>query len=92
MQQTKTIFITGSSSGIGKATALLFARKDWNVIATMRAPEKEVELLQFPNVICVKLDVLDSISIREGIAEGMKKFGGIDIVVNNAGFALVWSF
>ncbi|CAM3993549.1 short chain dehydrogenase [Pedobacter westerhofensis] len=35
----KTIFITGTSSGIGKATVKLFARKGWDVIATMRKPE-----------------------------------------------------
>ena len=39
----KTIFITGSSSGLGRAAAKLFASKGWNVIATMRTPEKETE-------------------------------------------------
>ena len=39
-----TIFVVGSSSGIGKATAKLFAEKGWTVIATMRTPEKETEL------------------------------------------------
>ncbi|PZR05347.1 MAG: short-chain dehydrogenase/reductase, partial [Flavobacterium psychrophilum] len=40
----KTIFITGASSGLGKATARLFHDKGWYVIATMRNPEKETEL------------------------------------------------
>ena len=39
----KTFLITGSSSGIGRA-AKLFAARGWNVIATMRSPEKEMEL------------------------------------------------
>ena len=39
----KTILITGASSGIGKATAKLFQQKGWNIIATMRTPEKETE-------------------------------------------------
>ena len=37
----KTIFITGASSGLGKATAKLFSAKGWNVIATMRTPNRE---------------------------------------------------
>ena len=41
---TSTIFITGSSTGLGRATALLFAAKGWKVIATMRSPDKETEL------------------------------------------------
>jgi NAD(P)-dependent dehydrogenase (short-subunit alcohol dehydrogenase family) len=36
----KTVFITGTSSGIGLATALYFYEQGWNVIATMRNPEK----------------------------------------------------
>jgi NAD(P)-dependent dehydrogenase (short-subunit alcohol dehydrogenase family) len=40
----KTIFITGASSGLGKATTKLFSAKGWNVIATMRTPAKEKEL------------------------------------------------
>ncbi len=40
----KTILITGASSGIGKSTAKKFQSEGWNVIATMRTPEKETEL------------------------------------------------
>jgi NAD(P)-dependent dehydrogenase (short-subunit alcohol dehydrogenase family) len=40
----KTVFITGASSGIGRETAKLFCRNGWNVIATMRKPENEIEL------------------------------------------------
>ena len=41
---TKTIVITGASSGIGKATARLFLDKGWNVVATMRNPAAEQDL------------------------------------------------
>ena len=47
----KTILITGASSGIGKATAIYFQQQGWNVIATMRSPEKETELNELENVI-----------------------------------------
>lgn len=47
---SRTIFITGASSGLVKATAKLFQSKGWNVIATMRNPEKENELAQLERV------------------------------------------
>ncbi|MDE1192690.1 MAG: SDR family NAD(P)-dependent oxidoreductase [Arachidicoccus sp.] len=53
----KTIFITGASSGMGKATAKLFQAKGWNVIATMRNPAKETELTELENVTVLPLDV-----------------------------------
>ena len=52
-----TVLITGSSSGIGKATAIYFQEKGWNVIATMRSPEKETELTELDNVLVTRLDV-----------------------------------
>ena len=53
----KTIFITGASAGLGKATARLFQSKGWHVIATMRNPSKETALTQLPNVTVLPLDV-----------------------------------
>lgn len=88
----KTVLITGSSTGIGKSTALLFAKNGWNVIATMRTPENEKTLINYPNVFLAKLDVLNSESIENAIKEGIKKFGKIDVLVNNAGYGLVGAF
>ncbi|THB64027.1 MAG: SDR family oxidoreductase [Desulfovibrio sp.] len=82
----KTILITGASSGIGKATAKLFQAKGWNVIATMRTPEKETELTQLDNIFVTRLDVLDSGSITSAVAQGIDKFGKIDVLLNNAGY------
>ena len=83
---SKTILITGSSSGIGKATAKYFSEQDWNVVATMRTPEKEDELNKLDNVLVTKLDVQDKNSIKNAINEGIKKFDKIDVLVNNAGY------
>jgi NAD(P)-dependent dehydrogenase (short-subunit alcohol dehydrogenase family) len=47
-QDHKAIFITGSSSGLGRATAKLFASKGWKVIGSMRDPNKEKELALSP--------------------------------------------
>lgn len=88
----KTILITGTSSGIGKATAKKFASAGWNVIATMRSPEKEEELSAIENIFLTKLDVQDKESIAIAIASGIEKFGSIDAVVNNAGFGVLGAF
>ena len=68
----KTILITGASSGIGKETAKLFQSKGWNVIATMRNPEKETELNQLDNVLVAKLDVLELNSIQKAFQDGIQ--------------------
>ena len=87
-----TMIITGTSSGFGRETAKLFASKGWNVIASMRTPEKEAELLHIENVLVVKLDVQEPESIRSAINQGINKFGKIDAVVNNAGYGLMGIF
>lgn len=82
----KTILITGTSSGIGKVTAKFFQREGWNVIATMRSPDKETELTALPNVLVARLDVQDSASIAPAIGAGIERFGTIDVLLNNAGY------
>lgn len=88
----KTILITGASSGIGRETAKLFQQKGWNVIATVRSPEKESELNQLDNVLVTRLDVQDQSSITSAVEEGIARFGRVDALVNNAGYALVGVF
>lgn len=78
--------ITGASSGIGKATALYFQEKGWNVIATMRTPEKEEELTTLDHVLVEKLDVTDVGSISSAVKAGIETFGRINVLVNNAGY------
>lgn len=82
---TKTILITGASTGIGRATAEYFANKGWNVAATMRNPEKN-NLKEKSNLIKLKLDVIDKKSIKKAVSDTIKKFGKIDVLLNNAGY------
>ena len=84
----KTILITGSSSGIGRATAKHFHEQGWNVVATMRTPEKETELNQLDNVLVTRLDVQDEASIETAVKESIERFGKIDVLLNNAGYGL----
>jgi NAD(P)-dependent dehydrogenase (short-subunit alcohol dehydrogenase family) len=79
----KTILITGASSGIGKASAELFAARGWNVVATMRQTDTG---LARSNVLVQRLDVQDKASIGEAVAAGIARFGAIDVLLNNAGY------
>ncbi len=88
----KVVLITGASSGIGLHTAKLFQSKNWKVAATMRSPEKATELQKIVDIECFRLDVTDNDFIRNAIAGTIEKFGRIDAVVNNAGFAVVGPF
>ena len=81
-----TILITGASSGIGRATAHLFQAKGWNVVATMRAPDKETELSTLARVLVTRLDVQDEASIQSALSAGIARFGRIDALLNNAGY------
>lgn len=82
----KTVLITGSSTGIGRAAALLFSKNGWNVVATMRTPETEKDLNQLENVLVTRLDLEDVPSIENSIKEAIERFGKIDLLVNNAAF------
>ena len=82
---SKTIFITGTSSGLGKASARYFAEQGWNVAATMRSPEKETELQQYPNIRLFRLDVTRQEEVAAATRDAIAAFGKIDVVVNNAG-------
>ena len=89
---SKTILITGSSTGIGRSSVKKFQSEGWNVIATMRTPEKEEELDKLDNVFVTKLDVQDTDTIKSAFDAGVEKFGKIDVVLNNAGYGLMGTF
>ncbi len=87
-----TIVITGSSSGIGKATAKYFAEQGWTVAATMRSPEKENDLTSLSNVSLHALDVSRKDSVQTALSEILETCGAVDVVLNNAGYALMGPF
>jgi len=84
----KTIFITGASAGLGKATAKLFQQAGWNVIATMRNPEKETELTQLKNITLLPLDVTNLKQIKTTVTNAIA-IHSVDVVFNNAGYGLM---
>lgn len=84
----KTTFITGASSGLGKAAAKLFQSKGWKVIATMRHPEKETELTQLEHITVLPLDVTISRQIQTTVEQVLTNHT-VDVVLNNAGYGLV---
>ena len=84
----RTIFITGASTGLGKATAKLFQSQGWSVIATMRNPESETELTKLENVTVLPLDVTNLEQIQSAAAKALE-ISDIDVVFNNAGYGLI---
>ena len=90
--KVKTVFITGSSSGIGRATALQFAQTGNKIILTYHKDKKAGEEvagkcmdLGAADVLLVNLDVTNDNSIKAGVEQIINKFKSIDILINNAG-------
>lgn len=88
----KNVLITGCSSGYGRAAAAHFLEHGWNVIATMRTPRKTQELPESERLRVLRLDVTDRASIDDAIRGGIAAFGGLDVVVNNAGIGMLSAF
>lgn len=78
----KRIFLTGASSGIGRATAQLLVREGHQVWGTSRDPERVPAL---SGLHAVRLDLSDTASIGECFAGAEREAGGFDVVINNAG-------
>lgn len=87
-----TIFITGASSGIGKATTRLFQSRGWRVIATMRDTAKGADLRNLERVFILPVDVTQTKTIEDGVQKSLDLYGHIDVVVNNAGYGLAGPF
>ena len=90
----KTVLITGASGGIGQAIARKFAQLRYNVVIVYnsgkeRADDLLSELKDITDVIAVKADVSDETEVENLFAEAEKAFGGIDVLINNAGISQI---
>jgi len=91
--QDKVVFITGASSGLGAAMAEEFARQGATLVLAARRTDRldgvkaRIEALGRP-VLAVACDVTDRSQIDAAVAEAVAAFGGIDVVVANAGFGV----
>ena len=91
MSNNKVWFITGTSSGFGRLLAEEVLANGGKVVATARKPEVLADLVEkYPETArAVKLDVTNLQDVKNSIETAVKEFGRIDVVVNNAGYALV---
>jgi NAD(P)-dependent dehydrogenase (short-subunit alcohol dehydrogenase family) len=92
--ERKVAVVTGSSSGIGYATALRLARNGYLTFATMRNPEKGSDLIEAAKneglpIQVEQLNITDSDSINDFMTRINKTVGRIDVLVNNAGYWLI---
>lgn len=86
MKVNTVVLVTGVSSGIGRATAQKFAHQGCQVFGTVRNLSKAQPLA---NVVLVEMDVSDTDSVQRGIQRVISEAGRIDVLVNNAGVAMV---
>src|SRR4051812_15551204 len=94
--QNKTVFITGASRGIGKAIALKLASEGANIIVAAKSVEENPKLggtifsaakeLEEAGgkALPVQLDIRDEEQIKAAVEQAVNRFGGIDILINNA--------
>ena len=86
----EVVLITGASTGFGRVTAELLARRGYRVFATMRdtagrnsGAREDLESLGSD---VLELDVTDDLSVARAVSEALSRAGQIDVVINNAGF------
>jgi len=94
--KNKVVLITGASSGIGRESAIEFAKLGANIVLVSRTKEKleqvadELRKFNVTTLIC-QCDVSDKDQVKEMSKTVLEKFDSIDILINNAGFAIYGS-
>ncbi|WP_298737951.1 SDR family NAD(P)-dependent oxidoreductase [uncultured Chitinophaga sp.] len=87
MDTNKVWFVTGASKGLGLALVQTLIEKGYKVAATSRKQEQLQESLGTAvNFLPLGVDIVDEASVKSAIAKTIEQFGGIDVVVNNAGY------
>ncbi len=88
---TQTWFITGASSGFGAAFARHALDQGHNVVITARRLDKldQIAAIAPDRVMAHQMDVTDPAQITEAVAAAEDRFGGIDVLINNAGYGIV---
>jgi NAD(P)-dependent dehydrogenase (short-subunit alcohol dehydrogenase family) len=86
-------FITGANKGMGADIAKEALSSGYRVVATARDTETARQILgDSPNLLIVPLDITSDEQVQSAVAAAMDRFGGIDVLVNNAGYALLGFF
>ena len=91
----KTALVTGAASGIGKACAKRLVEDGMNVVIAdlnFEGAQKACEEISKEKTLPIKMDVTDEASVCAGIQEAVRVFGGLDVLVANAGIQIVHPF
>ncbi|NER35936.1 MAG: SDR family NAD(P)-dependent oxidoreductase [Oscillatoria sp. SIO1A7] len=83
----KTVLVTGASSGIGKETAKTLIREGYTVYTAARRIERMEDLFELGG-IPIKMDITKDDEVVAAVEQIQRECGGVDILINNAGFAL----
>lgn len=98
MKANKTVFITGSSKGIGKAIAEKFAKEQYNVVLNCKSSTDEMNKIINnlkkinPNIIGIQADVGNYQEAEKAFNKIYSVFDNIDVLVNNAGISYIGTF
>ncbi len=91
----KTVIVTGASKGIGAATAIYFANKEYNVVINYNESYQSASLLsrslneQGCKTVAIKANIANKLDAQRLISETVDRFGSIDVLVNNAGVSFI---